>query len=1111
MRAVLTLAVGLTATSAEAAPAAVPTFASASSAAVAASPTLTIAAPADAGPGRVLAAVVTVRLPTAVSPPAGWAQVLQTSCSNSATQLTQAVFVKAASLTEPPAYTFTATAATAAAGSIVSYTGVDAAQPVNASGGKFTRNSRWVGAPPITTTVPGTMLLAALANAGNAAIPTPAGMTLRGDVPTGAGARLLVGDQLLAAAGPTGDRSAQTSGSNPCSVGQLVALRPGPDPPASTAPPVLSGTAQEGSTLTATTGAWSNAPTGYAYAWQRFDGGTWLDVPGATGSAHALTAADVGFALRVVVTASNAGGSATAASAASAAVLPAAPASLAPPVVSGSARENEMLSASPGTWSGSPTGFAYAWERCAGTCAPIAGATGETYLLAPADVGSTVRAVVTASNAGGEGSAASAESALVQPAAPPAVIEAPALSGTAQEGETLTATTGTWSGLPTAFAFQWQRSAGADAWEDVPGATAPAYTLVAADVGALVRVVVTAVNASGPTGAPSAPSDVVAAALPPANVGAPAIAGTAHVGETVTASAGEWAGPPAAFAFQWQLSTDGGAAWDDVADAVSPAYVPQPGDLGALLRVTVTATNVGGSTAAASAPVTVLPPPPASLSAPLAVGEAVEGGDLSASAGGWLGDPSAFAYQWQRCDAGGGNCMDVWWAQASGYPLRAEDVGLTVRVVVTATNAGGSTPAVSPPTAVVLPLPPVNHELPAVTGVVTLGEALTAAPGGWESSAPLAYAYRWQRSGDDGVTWEDVGGAAAQSYVLLAADVGFRLRAVVAATNAGGATEAASEPTAPVAGAGVPIPTQPPQLSGTVHPGRPLNSSPGGWTGFPTAYAYQWQRSDDGGATWADLAGATGVRLNLTAAHLGASIRLLVAATNEHGTSTAASGPVVVVNGVTQVATVNQTWYCTTAVDLDLVKVTVSDGANRDAVRFDDCSGRIGRVEVDTNGADGLKVRNNGNVAHDLVVESGYVVCTGHPEGIHQDGIQGMGGYRLTFRNLVFWCGDLDAGHGEGFVSSALLGTGGAGVSIPTDVVIEHSVMGMGNANGVHVGESVRNGIRNSVACPDRTPENGPVSFNADAVQGVDVDNEKPGPDDPRCTSFAAALAWAQG
>jgi hypothetical protein len=76
--------------------------------------------------------------------------------------------------------------------------------------------------------------------------------------------------------------------------------------------------------------------------------------------------------------------------------------------------------------------------------------------------------------------------------------------------------------------------------------------------------------------------------------------------------------------------------------------------------------------------------------------------------------------------------------------------------------------------------------------------------------------------------------------------------------------------------------------------------------------------------------------------------------------------------------------------------------------------------------------------------------------------------------------------------------------------VIEHSVMGMGNANGVHVGESVRNGIRNSVACPDRTPGNGPVSFNVDAVEGIDVDDEKPPADDPRCTSFEAALAWAQ-
>jgi hypothetical protein len=77
--------------------------------------------------------------------------------------------------------------------------------------------------------------------------------------------------------------------------------------------------------------------------------------------------------------------------------------------------------------------------------------------------------------------------------------------------------------------------------------------------------------------------------------------------------------------------------------------------------------------------------------------------------------------------------------------------------------------------------------------------------------------------------------------------------------------------------------------------------------------------------------------------------------------------------------------------------------------------------------------------------------------------------------------------------------------------VIEHSVMGIGNANGVHVGQSVRNGIRNSVACPDRTPGNGPVSFNVDAVEGIDENNEKPTADDPRCTSFAAALAWAQG
>lgn len=81
--------------------------------------------------------------------------------------------------------------------------------------------------------------------------------------------------------------------------------------PANTVLPVISGTRAPGQTLTTTDGTWTNTPTSYSYQWYR-DG---VAITGATANIYVLTANDVGTTITVVVTASNAGGSASATSA----------------------------------------------------------------------------------------------------------------------------------------------------------------------------------------------------------------------------------------------------------------------------------------------------------------------------------------------------------------------------------------------------------------------------------------------------------------------------------------------------------------------------------------------------------------------------------------------------------------------------------------------------------------------------------------------------------------------------------------------------------------------------------------------------------------------------
>jgi subtilisin family serine protease len=113
---------------------------------------------------------------------------------------------------------------------------------------------------------------------------------------------------------------------------------PPSSPPANTAPPAVSGTPRSGASLAATTGSWSNTPTGYAYQWKRCDsaGANCAGITGATGQSYTLGATDVGATLRVAVTASNSAGASAPATSAATAVVQAAPATFGQTGVGGS-------------------------------------------------------------------------------------------------------------------------------------------------------------------------------------------------------------------------------------------------------------------------------------------------------------------------------------------------------------------------------------------------------------------------------------------------------------------------------------------------------------------------------------------------------------------------------------------------------------------------------------------------------------------------------------------------------------------------------------------------------------------------------------------------------
>jgi hypothetical protein len=198
--------------------------------------------------------------------------------------------------------------------------------------------------------------------------------------------------------------------------------------------------------------------------------------------------------------------------------------------------------------------------------------------------------------------------------------------------------------------------------------------------------------------------------------------------------------------------------------------------------------------------------PPDNTSEPSISGQAIEGRTLTANAGTWSGStPMSFQYRWLRCPTDGGaadgsNCLTISGATDNTFRLRDNDVGIRIRVRVTAQNADGTDTAASNPTGIVQGSSrPNNLQPPTIAGNPVLGETLTADPGFWSGTQPITFAFQWRSCNRTGGSCENINGAIARTYTLRQSDVGTTLRIRVTARNSIGSTTVTSVPTGVIA------------------------------------------------------------------------------------------------------------------------------------------------------------------------------------------------------------------------------------------------------------------------------------------------------------------------
>ena len=379
---------------------------------------------------------------------------------------------------------------------------------------------------------------------------------------------------------------------------------------------------------------------------------------------------------------------------------------------------------------------------------------------------------------------------------------APTVSGKAEVGETLTADV---SGIAdengldrVKFYHHWVSGEGG-AEEDIEGATKAEYTVTEVDEGKAIRVRVDFTDRMGYAETlTSAPTDAVMTGKQPNSpaTGAPAIIGTAQVGETLTADTSGIADADGltnvSYTHQWIT--------DDSVMVASAArsYTPTDGDKGKTIKVRVTFTDDGGNNETlTSAPTAAVEASANNLATglPSIIGTAQVGETLTANTSNISDedglDNVAYTYRWLADDA------EIAGATSLTYTLADTDAGKAISVQVGFTDDAGNDESMTSAAT-----EPIEAEAngqdgnspatgaPTIRGTTQVGETLTADITGIADADGVAgetFTYQWVSS--DGTADTDIEKATASTYKLVAADQGKSIKVRVTFTDDGGREE----------------------------------------------------------------------------------------------------------------------------------------------------------------------------------------------------------------------------------------------------------------------------------------------------------------------------------